>query len=172
MDTINKLLDTARKACKRDSDNSVALSLGVSRNSVSVWRKGGKITDTHLMALIELAQADPALAVKVRQEEAASPAEKKAWSALWDRLSPVTTVIGALGLVAIGMHAGAHEALLAALSPVVITDPLYIMRNWPRPRTGARPAICTAARAPGRTVPHRQADAVPDGQGLRQAAAR
>ncbi|MGD6681772.1 DUF3693 domain-containing protein [Xanthomonas citri pv. citri] len=124
------------------------------------------------MALIELAQADPALAVKVRQEEAASPAEKKAWSALWDRLSPVTTVIGALGLVAIGMHAGAHEALLAALSPVVITDPLYIMRNWPRPRTGARPAICTAARAPGRTVPHRQADAVPDGQGLRQAAAR
>ncbi|MCC4621529.1 DUF3693 domain-containing protein [Xanthomonas cassavae CFBP 4642] len=129
MDTINKLLDTARKACSRDSDNSVALSLGVSRNSVSVWRKGGKITDTHLMALIELAQADPALAVKVRQEEAASPAEKKAWSALWDRLSPVTTVIGALALVAVGMHAGAHEALLAALSPVVITDPLYIMRN-------------------------------------------
>ncbi len=81
------------------------------------------------MALIELAQADPALAVKVRQEEAASPAEKKAWSALWDRLSPVTTVIGALALVAVGMHAGAHEALLAALSPVVITDPLYIMRN-------------------------------------------
>ncbi|MBZ3515856.1 hypothetical protein IPQ68_21845 [Xanthomonas perforans] len=129
MDTINKLLDTARKACSRDSDNSVALSLGVSRNSVSVWRKGGKITDTHLMALIELAQADPALAVKVRQEEAASPAEKKAWSALWDRLSPVTTVIGGLALVAVGMHAGAHEALLTALSPLVITDPLYIMRN-------------------------------------------
>ncbi|WP_134812656.1 DUF3693 domain-containing protein [Xanthomonas axonopodis pv. vasculorum] len=105
MDTINELLDTARKACKRDSDNSVALSLGVSRNSVSVWRKGGKITDTHLMALIELAQADPALAVKVRQEEAASPAEKKAWSALWDRLSPVTTVIGAM-VLSIGMMAG------------------------------------------------------------------
>ncbi|MET3148403.1 DUF3693 domain-containing protein [Xanthomonas phaseoli] len=127
MDTINKLLDTARKACLRDSDNSVALSLGVSRNSVSVWRKGGKITDTHLMALIELAQADPALAVKVRQEEAASPAEKKAWSALWDRLSPVTTVIGALAMVAIGMHAGAHEALLAAFSPVAITPTFYTL---------------------------------------------
>ncbi len=101
-----------------------------------MWRKGGKITDTHLMALIELAQADPALAVKVRQEEAASPAEKKAWSALWDRLSPVTTVIGGLALVAVGMHAGAHEALLTALSPLVITDPLYIMRN--RVRAGLR----------------------------------
>ncbi|BBJ96366.1 hypothetical protein Xcc1_20960 [Xanthomonas campestris pv. campestris] len=92
-----------------------------------MWRKGGKITDTHLMALIELAQADPALAVKVRQEEAASPAEKKAWSALWDRLSPVTTVIGALALVAIGMHAGAHEALLTALSPVAITPTFYTL---------------------------------------------
>ncbi|TVS46635.1 hypothetical protein E2P66_22925, partial [Xanthomonas perforans] len=50
--------------------------------------------------------------------------------ALWDRLlSPVTTVIGGLALVAVGMHAGAHEALLTALSPLVITDPLYIMRN-------------------------------------------
>ncbi|ATB58725.1 putative filamentous phage Phi Lf replication initiation protein II [Xanthomonas citri pv. fuscans] len=88
-----------------------------------MWRKGGKITDAHLMALIELAQADPALAVKVRQEEAASPAEQKAWSALWDRLSPVTTVIGALALVAIGMHIGAHEALLKALSPFVLTAP-------------------------------------------------
>ncbi|WP_139370939.1 DUF3693 domain-containing protein, partial [Xanthomonas cissicola] len=130
MDTINKLLDTARKACSRDSDNSVALSLGVSRNSVSVWRKGGKITDTHLMALIELAQADPALAVKVRQEEAASPAEKKAWSALWDRLSPVTTVIGALALVAVGMHAGAHEALLTALSPLALTAPSIHYAKW------------------------------------------
>ncbi|MFA8564847.1 DUF3693 domain-containing protein [Xanthomonas campestris pv. campestris] len=102
MDTINKLLDTARKACLRDSDNSVALSLGVSRNSVSVWRKGGKITDAHLMALIDLAQADPALAVKVREEEAGSAVERKAWSALWDRLSPVTTVIGGL-VLAIGM---------------------------------------------------------------------
>lgn len=67
-----------------------------------MWRKGGKITDAHLMALIDLAQADPALAVKVREEEAGSAVERKAWSALWDRLSPVTTVIGGL-VLAIGM---------------------------------------------------------------------
>ncbi|MGS0509248.1 DUF3693 domain-containing protein [Xanthomonas oryzae pv. oryzicola] len=123
MNTLNKLLDAARKVCERDSDRAVAQRMKVSANSVFVWRKGGKITDTHLMALIELAQADPALAVKVRQEEAASPAERKAWSALWDRLSPVTTVIGALAVVAIGMHAGAHEGLLTALSQAAITPP-------------------------------------------------
>ncbi|MGS0539336.1 DUF3693 domain-containing protein [Xanthomonas oryzae] len=123
MNTLNKLLDAARKVCERDSDRAVAQRMKVSANSVFVWRKGGKITDTHLMALIELAQADPALAVKVRQEEAASPAERKAWSALWDRLSPVTTVIGAVAVVAIGMHAGAHEGLLTALSQAAITLP-------------------------------------------------
>lgn len=172
MTTLIKLIDTAAKVCLPPNDTGLASKIGVTKSAVSLWRHGGKIKDDHLMALIKVAQADPALAVLVRTEGAETADAKKAWGVVWDRLSPVTTVIGALALVAIGMHAGAHEALLAALSPVVITDPLYIMRNWPRPRTGARPAICTAARAPGRTVPHRQADAVPDGQGLRQAAAR
>nr|WP_234710377.1 DUF3693 domain-containing protein [Xanthomonas citri] len=75
------------------------------------------------MALIHLAQADPAIAVLVRTEGAESPQAKKAWGVVWDRLSPVTTVIGALALVAVGMHAGAHEALLTALSPLALTAP-------------------------------------------------
>ncbi|KAB7763914.1 DUF3693 domain-containing protein [Xanthomonas maliensis] len=127
MDTINKLLDNARKTCIRDSDRAIAQTLGVTAQSVSVWRKGGKITDAHLMALIALAQADPALAVKVREEEASSPVERKAWSALWDRLSPVTTVIGAVGVIALGIHAGAHDGLMAALSPAAITTTFYTL---------------------------------------------
>ncbi|MFA0925016.1 DUF3693 domain-containing protein [Xanthomonas fragariae] len=142
MNTLNKLIDSARKVCERDSDRAVSQRLKVSANSVFVWRKGGKITDAHLMALIDLAQADPALAVKVREEEAGSAVERKAWSALWDRLSPVTTVIGALGLVAIGVHAGAHEALVTALSPLVFQSDnahtLYIMRNQGSGRSSCR----------------------------------
>ncbi|WP_350359734.1 DUF3693 domain-containing protein [Xanthomonas citri pv. malvacearum] len=129
MQTINKLLDTALKACNEPSDRQLAKHLDVSPSAISLWRKGKPIKDDHLMALIHLAQADPAIAVLVRTEGAESPQAKKAWGVVWDRLSPVTTVIGGLALVAIGIHAGAHEALLAALSPVVITDPLYIMRN-------------------------------------------
>ncbi|MEG8146081.1 DUF3693 domain-containing protein [Xanthomonas hortorum pv. gardneri] len=109
MNTLNKLIDSARKVCERDSDRAVSQRLKVSANSVFVWRKGGKITDAHLMALIDLAQADPALAVKVREEEAGSAVERKAWSALWDRLSPVTTVIGAM-VLAIGMMPATSRA--------------------------------------------------------------
>lgn len=124
MQTINKLLDAARKVCDRDSDRAVSQRLKVSANSVFVWRKGGKITDQHLMALIELAQADPALAVKVREEEAGTAAERKAWSALWDRLSPVTTVIGGL-VLAIGMMPAGAKAKPVSNQGVAGSDIAY-----------------------------------------------
>ncbi|APP84818.1 hypothetical protein BI317_12255 [Xanthomonas hortorum pv. gardneri] len=109
MDTLNKLLDSARKMCPSDSDNSLSKVLGVTRSAVSMWRSGGKVTDEHLAKLIELAQADPALFVRVRQEEAETPAQKKLWGPLWDRLSPVTTVIGAM-VLAIGMMPATSRA--------------------------------------------------------------
>ncbi|CEE39427.1 hypothetical protein XAC2911_370030 [Xanthomonas citri pv. citri] len=98
MQTINKLLDTALKACNEPSDRQLAKHLDVSPSAISLWRKGKPIKDDHLMALIHLAQADPAIAVLVRTEGAESPEAKKAWSVVWDRLSPVTTVIGAMVL--------------------------------------------------------------------------
>ncbi|HWK52872.1 MAG TPA: DUF3693 domain-containing protein [Hyphomicrobiales bacterium] len=94
MNTLNKLLDKARKMCERDSDNALAIQIGVTRATVSKWRKGGNIAPEQLARLIDLAQADPAIAVLVMQEQEAGPAEHRMWSAVWDRLSPVTTVIG------------------------------------------------------------------------------
>ncbi|WP_164240848.1 DUF3693 domain-containing protein [Stenotrophomonas maltophilia] len=94
MDTLNKLLDSARKMCSRDSDAAVAERLKVSRTTLMQWRTGDRrITDEHLMEVIELAREDPALAVLVRQEMAKTKAEKKAWSALWDRLSAAAAVL-------------------------------------------------------------------------------
>lgn len=98
MQTINKLLDTALEACNEPSDRQLAKHLDVSPSAISLWRKGKPIKDEHLMALIRLAQADPALAVLVRTESAESPEARKAWSVVWDRLSPVTTVVGAMVL--------------------------------------------------------------------------
>ncbi|WP_241236558.1 DUF3693 domain-containing protein [Xanthomonas vesicatoria] len=128
MNTVNKLLDAARKVCDRDSDRAVAQRMKVSANSVFVWRKGGKITDAHLMALIDLAQADPALAVKVREEEAGSVVERKAWGALWDRLSPVTTVIGAM-VLAIGMMPATGRTKTIEINSLHVPNAhsLYIM---------------------------------------------
>lgn len=94
MITLNKILDSARKSCSRDSDAAVAEALKVSRQTVMQWRSGARrITDEHLMAAIELGRLDPALAVLVRQEMAETKAEKKAWSALWDRLSAAAAVL-------------------------------------------------------------------------------
>ncbi|PPT53121.1 DUF3693 domain-containing protein [Xanthomonas arboricola] len=102
MTTLNKLLDKARKACPRDSDYSLSQELGLSRMAVSRWRNGARISQTELAKIIDMAQADPALAVQVLAEQESSPEEHRMWSAVWDRLSPVTTVIGAM-VLAIGM---------------------------------------------------------------------
>jgi len=91
----------------------LAKKLGVTRSAVSLWRSGHNIKDGHLMALIKLAQADPALAVLVRTEGADADT-KKAWEMVWDRLSPVTTVIGGLVLAVCMMPA------LARAKPVEI----------------------------------------------------
>lgn len=45
------------------------------------------------MAVIDKAQADPALAVLIRQETAETRAEKKGWATLWDRLSAAAAVL-------------------------------------------------------------------------------
>lgn len=114
MKTINKLLDKASEACSVTSDRQLAKKIGVSPSAISLWRSGKQIKDDHLMTVIKLAQADPALAVLVRTEGAESPAEKAGWSLVWDRLSPVTTVIGGLVLAVCMMPA------LARAKPVEI----------------------------------------------------
>ncbi|WP_372169126.1 DUF3693 domain-containing protein [Xanthomonas axonopodis] len=90
----------------------------------------------------------------------------------WKRLSAVAmTLLLCMGSALPGRAEARRPAELHHSLQADNPHALYIMRNWPCPRTGARPAISTAARAPGRTIPNRQADAVADGQGLRQAAA-
>ena len=129
MQTLNKVLDMARQTCDRDSDRALAQALKVTATTIVGWRNGTRrITDEHLMAAIERAQADPALAVLVRQEMAETKAEQKAWSALWDRLSPVTTVIGGL-VLAVSLVPGTARANPVAIQTLAQPDngSLYIM---------------------------------------------
>ncbi|MBD4117713.1 hypothetical protein GUH64_04400, partial [Xanthomonas citri pv. citri] len=63
---------------------------------------------------------------RIHAERAASPAERALWRSVLDRLSAAAAVVA---LLVLAVHTGAHEALLAALSPVAVTHPLYIMRN-------------------------------------------
>lgn len=119
MPTMNSLLDKAAAMCSPPNDATLAKRIGVSRSAVSLWRKGNPAKDEHLAAVIELAQQDPAIAVQIRKEQAATKAERALWGPLWDRLSPVTsTVAGALLL-----------AVLWAPSPAsaTTTDPAQTM---------------------------------------------
>lgn len=94
MQTLNKVLDMARAMCSRDSDRALAQALKVTPTTILGWRNGSRrITDEHLMAVIDKAQADPALAVLIRQETAETRAEKKGWATLWDRLSAAAAVL-------------------------------------------------------------------------------
>lgn len=99
MHTLNSLLDKASEMC--GSDMQAAARLRVTRSAVSKWRHGGKIAPEQLARLVELTQQDPAIAVQVLQEQDATPAERKLWGALWDRLSPVTSTVAGALLIAV-----------------------------------------------------------------------
>lgn len=95
MSRINYLIDAAQQACGLSSDNQLAGKMKVSRSAVSVWRKGGKITDEHLAALVELSKADPSEAIKVRAEQASSKAEVRLWNHMLTRLA-AAAMLGAM----------------------------------------------------------------------------
>lgn len=128
MRTLNKLLDKAREVC--NSDAEIGKHLGVSRSAVSLWRAGGKITPAHLAKLIQLTQQDPALSVQVLAEQETSPEERRMWAVLWDRLSPVTTSVAGVLLMA-----GLWAPSPAQAMPIAKAEPdaaLYIMRSYLR----------------------------------------
>ena len=79
MNTLNKMLDSAIKACALSSDAQLAAKLGVSRSAVSLWRQGRVIKEDHLAALLQLSKCDPIEALRVLEEQASTKASKSLW---------------------------------------------------------------------------------------------
>ena len=128
MNTLNKLLDKAAEVC--GSDLATAAKLRITRSAVSKWRHGGKITPAQLAKLLELTQQDPAIAVQVMQEQDADPAEHRLWSALWDRLSPATSlVVGALLLAGLAVPYPAKATVNEAPGFYIMRTPQALA--WP-----------------------------------------
>ncbi|PPU06834.1 hypothetical protein XacyCFBP2565_21230 [Xanthomonas arboricola pv. corylina] len=128
MPSVNELLDKARERANLPSDNALAQRIGVTRAVISSWRKDRyPMPDERIAQVCALAKLDGGeWMARIHGERAASPAERALWRSVLDRLSAAAAVAA---LVVMAVHTGAHEALLVALSPVVVTDPLYIMRN-------------------------------------------
>ncbi|MBD4089905.1 hypothetical protein GUH72_16560, partial [Xanthomonas citri pv. citri] len=128
MPTTNELLDKVKESCSLPSDNVLSQKLGVTRAVISGWRNDRyPIPDERIAQLCAMAKLDGGeWMARIHAERAASPAERALWRSVLDRLSAAAAVVA---LLVLAVHTGAHEALLAALSPVAVTHPLYIMRN-------------------------------------------
>lgn len=87
------LLDKAREMCSPQTDMALAARVGVTRSAVSLWRKGGAIKPHHLEALAALAQTDGELVVRVMEEQAETPAQRRVWRSVLDRLSAAAAVL-------------------------------------------------------------------------------
>jgi transcriptional regulator with XRE-family HTH domain len=113
-----KLLDSAKKMCSPQTDMELAAKVGVSRSAVSMWRKGGSITEEHLTALASIAETDGEVVAQVLKDQAKTPAQRQVWGQLLDRLSAAAAVVA---LLVIAVHTGAHEGVQAALPGLFIT---------------------------------------------------
>ena len=110
MNAKNILLDTAKKFCVPQTDMALAARVGVTRSAVSVWRKGGKITPEHLERLANAAHMDGEIVLRVMEEQAETPAQRRVWRSVLDRLS---TAAAALTFAAIMIPAARSETLAA-----------------------------------------------------------
>lgn len=99
MNPINGLIDQAAAKCEPANDSALAKRMHVSRSAVSLWRKGGTITEKHLTALIVLADVDEVTALRVLEAQAETKPQKAVWTALLHRLGATAAVaLCALGL--------------------------------------------------------------------------
>lgn len=62
-------------------------------SAVSKWRKGGVITEMHATALAAIAGLDGEIVVRVMEEQAETPAQRRVWRSVLDRLSAAAAVL-------------------------------------------------------------------------------
>ncbi|MGR4896968.1 DUF3693 domain-containing protein [Stenotrophomonas sp. LARHCG68] len=89
MSAAAQLLDSAREATNLPSDNALAQKLGVTRATVSGWRKDYyPLPDERIAQLCALAKLDgPEWMARIHAEKAQSPAERALWSKMLTRLA-------------------------------------------------------------------------------------
>lgn len=101
MTKINSLIDKAAGVCSPANDSALAARLHLSRSAVSLWRRGGAISEKHLTALIALADVDAATAVEILEQQAETKPQKAVWGALAKRLAATATLLAVVVLPAL-----------------------------------------------------------------------
>ena len=101
MSALNKLLDKYREACAAPSDNACAGILGVTRASVSDWRRGKSWpSEEHIVQMAKTAHLDAGeWLLAIYAERTKGPVQKE-WLRLVSRLSHAA----AITLIALSAH--------------------------------------------------------------------
>ncbi|WP_274510099.1 DUF3693 domain-containing protein [Xanthomonas campestris] len=129
MSATNELLDTVKERCSFPSDMAIAEKLGINRQMLWKARHEDKpLSDERIAQLCAMAKLDGgAWLARIHEERAETAAERALWRSVLDRLSAAAAVAA---LVVLAVHAGAHEALLMALSPLAVTAPSIHYAKW------------------------------------------
>lgn len=123
MSKLTDLIDRAATVCNPSNDSALAKRMHVSRSAVSLWRKGGTISEKHLTALIALADVDERTAVEVLAEQAETKPQKAVWTALLHRLGTASVVLLCVMGLATGHPAKASQVqAFAATSAAAISE--------------------------------------------------
>lgn len=132
MNPINGLIDQAAAKCEPANDSALAKRMHVSRSAVSLWRKGGTITEKHLTALIVLADVDEVTAVRVLEAQAETKPQKAVWTALLHRLGATAALLlCAIGFsVATSQNAHAINHLPEAARGAAPVNAYYVKADW------------------------------------------
>ena len=115
MRSIDLLLDKAREKCERPSDRALAEKMRVTASAVSKGRKGGVITEMPATALAAIAGLDGEIVGRVMEEQAETPAQRRVWRSVLDRLSAAAAVL-MLVVVAAPSVARANPVQIQGLS--------------------------------------------------------
>ncbi len=123
MKTLDEIINEALKAIGETADNQLAIRIGLSRQSVSQWRKKTSSPDSYaLMELQKILKVDARELLAIIEAERAKTEERRGyWEEIKKGFSKKGTVT-ALALAAALMLAGTPPKASASVSKLGVAD--------------------------------------------------
>ncbi|NRP67796.1 DUF3693 domain-containing protein, partial [Xylella fastidiosa] len=95
MNSENILLDKVKEICSIESDNALAIKLGIQRQAISkIRREEMHLSDERIAELCDMANLDGGKwAASIRSEKAESPKERAMWESIVERLTATAAAL-------------------------------------------------------------------------------
>lgn len=132
METLEDILNEAKKASNATSDADLSRKIGVTGATVSYWRSGRQAPDSYaLMQLQGILKVDARELLAIIEKERAKTEERREY---WDGVKKSfqkTTATALAGLTLLAVFGG-------GLSYIPLSCQMYIMSSWKRIKRAIR----------------------------------